>query len=54
MSTRRLAEQAADLTDLLPRLIRAIFTLDDSDPTMELPVAQLRVCNLLNESSRTI
>ena len=54
MTTRLLAEQAADLTDLLPRLMRAIFTLDDSDPTMELPVAQLRVCTLLDPGPRTI
>jgi DNA-binding MarR family transcriptional regulator len=54
MTTRLLAEQAADLTDLLPRLMRAMFTLDDSDPTMELPVAQLRVCTLLDPGPRTI
>lgn len=49
-----MAEQASDLTNLLPRLMRAIFTLDGNDPTMELPVAQLRVCNLLDEGPRTI
>jgi DNA-binding MarR family transcriptional regulator len=49
-----LGEQAADLTNLLPRLMRAIFTLDGNDPTMELPVAQLRVCNLLHDGPRTI
>ena len=54
MPPRLLAEQAADLTDLLPRLMRAMFTLDDSDPTMELPVAQLRVCTLLDPGPRTI
>jgi DNA-binding MarR family transcriptional regulator len=54
MTSRLLAEQAADLTDLLPRLMRAMFTLDDSDPTMELPVAQLRVCTLLDPGPRTI
>jgi DNA-binding MarR family transcriptional regulator len=54
MTPRLLAEQAADLTDLLPRLMRAMFTLDDSDPTMELPVAQLRVCTLLDPGPRTI
>ena len=32
----------------------AIFTLDDRDPTMELPVAQLRVCTLLDPGPRTI
>lgn len=54
MTDGPLSEQAAQLADLLSRLMRAVFTLDASDPTMDLPVAQLRVCNLLNDGPRTI
>ncbi len=55
MSNALLPTQAEELTELLPRVMRAIFTLDTSDPTMDLPVAQLRVCNTLHEEgARTI
>ena len=54
MTDRLLGDQAAQLTDLLPRLLRAIFALDPNDPTMDLPVAQLRVCSILCEGRRTI
>jgi len=54
MTNSLLGQQAAELTNALSRLMRAIFTLDSDDPTMELPVAQLRACNLLSEGPRTI
>ena len=53
MTDRLLGDQAAQLTDLLPRLLRAIFALDPNDPTMDLPVAQLRVCSILCDGRRT-
>jgi DNA-binding MarR family transcriptional regulator len=46
--------QAEQLAALVGSVMRAIFTFDDDDPTMDLPVAQLRVCNMLSDGSRTI
>jgi DNA-binding MarR family transcriptional regulator len=40
------AEQATAIADLLPRLMRRLFTFD-KDPVAELPLAQLRVCAIL-------
>jgi len=55
MTDSLLPKQAEELTELLPRVMRAIFTLDTNDPTINLPVAQLRVCNVLHEEgARTI
>ena len=55
MTDDLLPKQAEELTDLLPRVMRAIFTLDANDPTIDLPVAQLRLCNVLHEEgARTI
>ena len=49
-----LNEQARQFTSLWSRLLRSVFTLDEDDPIMHLPVAQLRVCNILNDGPRTI
>jgi DNA-binding MarR family transcriptional regulator len=54
MTTEALAEQGGQLTDLVSRLLRTVFILRDDDPTIHLPVAQLRVCNLLADGPRTI
>src|SRR5260370_5467911 len=49
-----LLAQAADLESLLPKLMRRLFTLDPSHPANELPVAQLRVCTILQAGPRTV
>ena len=49
-----LTEQAVLLERLLPRLIRRLFTLEPEHPVAELPLAQLRVCIILEEGPRTI
>ena len=54
MASRNLAAQAAQLQDLMPRLVRRLFGLEPGDPAMELPVAQLRVCAILSDGSRTV
>jgi DNA-binding MarR family transcriptional regulator len=54
MSDDRLTEQARMLERLLPRLMRQLFALDFDDPTVELTVAQLRVCATLTEGASTI
>src|SRR5438132_7253453 len=54
MSENTLLTQAAQLECLLPKLMRRLFTLDANHPAMELPLAQLRVCTLLQAGPRTI
>ncbi len=46
--------QAAELETLLPTLMRRLFTLDRDNPVYDLPVAQLRVCTLLQSGPRTL
>src|SRR5207245_7427659 len=54
MSEDTLLTQAASLESLLPKLMRRLFTLDPSHPANELPVAQLRVCTILQSGPRTV
>jgi DNA-binding MarR family transcriptional regulator len=54
MSDEVLLAQAAKLESLLPKLMRRLFTLDPSHPANELPVAQLRVCTILQAGPRTV
>jgi DNA-binding MarR family transcriptional regulator len=54
MNNEILLTQAADLESLLPKLMRRLFTLDPSHPANELPVAQLRVCTILQAGPRPI
>jgi DNA-binding MarR family transcriptional regulator len=49
-----LLDQAAQLECLLPLLARRLFTLDPSHPAMDLPVAQLRVCTILQAGPRAM
>ena len=46
--------QAEQLETLLPRLMRRLFTLDPDHPVSELPLAQLRVCTILQAGPRTL
>src|SRR5215472_9587622 len=54
MNDESLISQAAKLECLLPKLMRRLFTLDPSHPANELPVAQLRVCVILQAGPRTV
>jgi len=47
-------QQAAELETLLPTLMRRLFTLDRDNPVYDLPLAQLRVCSLLQLGPRTL
>ena len=49
-----LQRQAADLESLLPALMRKLFTLDPDSPVSDLPIAQLRVCTLLQAGTRSL
>ena len=48
------ARQAAELETLLPTLMQRLFTLDRDSPVYDLPLAQLRVCSLLQSGPRTL
>jgi DNA-binding MarR family transcriptional regulator len=54
MTRDALGQQAAELTRLMPQLMRSVFTLDESDPAIDLTVAQLRVCSILNDGRLTV
>ncbi|HZP82287.1 MAG TPA: MarR family transcriptional regulator [Chthonomonadaceae bacterium] len=54
MAPKNLVEQAAQLECLLPKLMRRLFTLEPGHPVAELPLAQLRVCTLLQAGPRTL
>ena len=45
---------AEQLETLLPRLMRRLFSLQPDHPATELPVAQLRVCTILQAGPRTL
>ncbi len=47
-------EQAVQLEGLLPKLMRRLFTLEPDHPVADLPVAQLRVCIILQAGPRTL
>ena len=49
-----LRDQAAQLEYLMSRLARRLFTIDRDHPAEELPLAQLRVCAILQNESRTL
>jgi DNA-binding MarR family transcriptional regulator len=54
MNEELLLDQAAKLESLLPKLMRRLFTLDPSHPANDLPLAQLRVCTILQAGPRTV
>jgi DNA-binding MarR family transcriptional regulator len=49
-----IVEEAAAITSMLGRLMRRLSTLEDNDPAMYLPAAQLRVCAILLDGSLTM
>jgi DNA-binding MarR family transcriptional regulator len=50
-SSEIIAEDAAQLECLLPAVARRLFTLDEA---AEMPVAQLRVCSILQSGARSM
>ena len=54
MQDDHLLEQAAQIECLLPKLMRRLLTLDPSHPVHELPLAQLRVCVILQSGPKTM
>ena len=54
MTSESLNDQVAELSAILPRLMRRLFLLYADDPAMELPLAQMRVCSLLYDGSQTM
>ncbi|MCA1594893.1 MAG: MarR family transcriptional regulator [Chloroflexi bacterium] len=54
MNDEKLAEQAAALEQMLPRLMRQLFTLEHEHPVNELPLAQRRVCTILQAGPRGV
>lgn len=54
MKNDLLLNQAAALESLLPKLMRRLFTLDPSHPANDLPLAQLKVCTILQAGPRTV
>ncbi len=53
-NTDILSEQAARLEQLLPRLMRRLFPTDSDHAAEELPLAQLRVCSVLQHGPRSM
>lgn len=54
MDPESLQVQAARLEALLPRLMRRMFTLEPGSLIHEMPLAQLRVCSILQSGPRTL
>jgi DNA-binding MarR family transcriptional regulator len=54
MDQSTLEAQAQEITALVPKVMRRLFTLDVNDPTIDLPVAQMRVCSMLTCGPRTM
>lgn len=49
MTDKLLNEQAGELAYTLRKLMTTITALHTDDPAIELPIAQIRVCNILRE-----
>ncbi len=54
MADDALAGLASEVASILPRLMRRFHVLTDTDPSMDLPIAQLRLCSVLRGGSRTM
>jgi DNA-binding MarR family transcriptional regulator len=53
MSDNTLQDMAVELEQLMPRVMRRLYTLDPEHPANDLPIAQLRVCAILQSGPRT-
>ncbi len=54
MTDELLLQQASCLESLLPRLMRRMFSLEPDHPANDLPVAQLRICSILQGGPRSM
>ena len=54
MSDQDIRKQAAAITGLIPRVMRRLFAMDVDDPAIDLPLAQIRVCGVLQDGPRTM
>jgi len=54
VSEDELHDQAVELERLLPLMMRRLFALEPDHPATELPLAQLRVCVILQAGPRTL
>lgn len=52
MNEDTLSDQAVQLESLLPTVMRRLFTLQPEHPVSDLPLAQLRVCIILQAGAR--
>jgi DNA-binding MarR family transcriptional regulator len=49
-----LDEQAYALVEILPGIMQRLFTIHGDDPTLHLPIGQLRVCSILSHGPCTM
>ena len=49
-----LQNQAEDLEEILPSVLRRLFPLDENSPVSDLSVAQLKVCRLLRAGPKLV
>ena len=54
MTDEVLYGQAVELEQLMPRMLRRLYTSDPDHPANDLPLAQLRVCTILQGGPRTL
>lgn len=54
MADDNLAGLASEVASILPGLMRRFNVLTDADASMDLPIAQLRLCSMLRDGSRTM
>lgn len=54
MIEQTLNDQVAEISAMLPRLMRRLFVLHADDMAMDLPLAQMRVCSMLYDGSQTM
>jgi len=54
MTDNIIRDQAMEISATLPKIIRRLFAMEADDPAMDLPVAQVRVCGVLQDGPRTI
>jgi DNA-binding MarR family transcriptional regulator len=50
----RTAEQAARLEQLMPNILRRLFTVGHAGVLADMPMAQLRICSYLQDSPRSM
>jgi DNA-binding MarR family transcriptional regulator len=49
-----LAEQAARLEEMMPNILRRLFSIGEAGALADMPLAQLRICSFLMNGGRTM